>query len=77
VNNSPILRRAGPQTQKLVEEYVNSNGGLKPGKAFHTTGGQLRARYIIHAALPTWTGGTNNEMQKISEAYLECYKLAN
>jgi O-acetyl-ADP-ribose deacetylase (regulator of RNase III) len=40
------------------------------GEAVITTGGRLRARYVIHTVGPVWKGGNENE----SEILTSCYK---
>lgn len=44
-------------------------GGCKTGDAVITTGGKLRARYVIHTVGPIWHGGTQGE----DDLLLSCY----
>jgi O-acetyl-ADP-ribose deacetylase (regulator of RNase III) len=41
-----------------------------------TTGGNLKARYVIHTAGPIWHGGSGNEAALLRSAYYECLKVA-
>ncbi|MEM2995598.1 MAG: O-acetyl-ADP-ribose deacetylase [Candidatus Bathyarchaeia archaeon] len=73
-----IHRKGGP---KILEEckrirateYPN---GLPTGKAVITTGGNLKAKYVIHTVGPVWHGGTQGEPQLLAEAYRNSLKLA-
>lgn len=73
-----IHRKGGP---KILEEckrirateYPN---GLPTGKAVITTGGNLKAKYVIHTVGPVWHGGTHGEPQLLVEAYRNSLKLA-
>lgn len=73
-----IHRNGGP---KILEEckrirateYPN---GLPTGKAVITTGGNLKARYVIHTVGPIWRGGDHGEPELLAEAYCNSLKLA-
>ncbi|MCS7125112.1 MAG: O-acetyl-ADP-ribose deacetylase [Candidatus Bathyarchaeota archaeon] len=73
-----IHRKGGP---KILEEckrirateYPN---GLPTGKAVITTGGNLKAKYVIHTVGPVWQGGNHNEPELLAEAYRNSLKLA-
>ena len=41
-----------------------------------TTGGNLKARFVIHTVGPVWSGGNRNEAGLLKSAYLESLKLA-
>jgi O-acetyl-ADP-ribose deacetylase len=41
-----------------------------------TTGGELRARYVIHTVSPVWHGGAGREAELLESAYYESLKLA-
>ena len=54
-----IHRKGGP---KILEECKKIRkttwpAGLPTGKAIITTGGNLKARYVIHTVGPVWHGG--------------------
>jgi O-acetyl-ADP-ribose deacetylase (regulator of RNase III) len=60
-----IHRAGGPeilaQTRKL--------GGCEPGDAKITTGGRLKAGYVIHTVGPIWHGGNQGEPETLASAY--------
>ncbi|MDI6847519.1 MAG: O-acetyl-ADP-ribose deacetylase [Candidatus Bathyarchaeia archaeon] len=49
--------------------------GLPTGKAVITSGGNLKARYVIHTVGPVWRGGTHGEPELLAEAYHNSLKL--
>lgn len=51
-------------------------GGLPVSKAVITTGGNLKARNVIHTVGPIWNLGSNNEPELLREAYINCLDLA-
>ena len=51
--------------------------GLPTGKAVITTGGKLKARYVIHAVGPIWHGGHSNEPELLADCYRNSLDLAN
>lgn len=51
-------------------------GGLPTGEAVATTGGDMRARYVIHTVGPVWRGGGHGEAELLRKAYLSCLRLA-
>ena len=73
-----IHRRGGPS---LLEECKRLRarewpGGLPTGKAAVTTGGNLKAKYVIHTVGPVWRGGNQREPELLAEAYRNSLKLA-
>ena len=68
-----IHRAGGPMIMKECREI----GGCPTGKAVLTTGGNLNARYVIHAVGPIYRGGNNDESKLLAEAYRESLKLAS
>jgi O-acetyl-ADP-ribose deacetylase len=51
-------------------------GGCPTGQAVITTGGNLKAKYVIHTVGPVYRGGTRNEAKLLQSAYRESLKLA-
>lgn len=49
---------------------------MPTGEAVITTGGNLKARYVIHTVGPVWRGGTQGEAELLASAYRESLKLA-
>lgn len=52
-------------------------GGCPPGQAVITTGGNLKAKRVIHAVGPIYDGGTKGEAALLASAYLSSLKLAS
>ena len=70
-----IHRAGGPAILRECKEIVARQGRLPAGKAVITTGGDLKARYVIHTVGPVWHGGSGNEAELLRSAYCECLKL--
>jgi O-acetyl-ADP-ribose deacetylase (regulator of RNase III) len=68
-----IHRAGGP----AIMEACRKIGGCPTGKAVITTGGNLKARYVIHAVGPIYRDGTKGEAELLRSAYQECLKLAS
>jgi O-acetyl-ADP-ribose deacetylase (regulator of RNase III) len=71
-----IHRAGGP---KILEECRNirqQRGELPTGEAAITTGGNLKAQYVIHTVGPVWHGGTNDEDRLLANAYRNSLTLA-
>jgi O-acetyl-ADP-ribose deacetylase (regulator of RNase III) len=66
-----INRKGGPQIQK----QCNKIGGTFVGGAVRTTGGNLKAKYVIHAVGPRMGEGQENE--KLKNATLNSLKLTD
>ena len=50
--------------------------GLPTGKAVITSGGKLKAQYVIHTVGPIWRGGNRDEPRLLSDAYRNSLELA-
>ena len=50
--------------------------GLPTGKAVITSGGNLKAKYVIHTIGPVWMGGFHVEAELLKQAYKNSLKLA-
>ncbi len=68
-----IHRAGGP---KILEECIKT-GGCETGEAVITTGGNLRAKYVIHTVGPVYRDGRHNEPRLLENAYKNCLKLAS
>ncbi|MHA1695108.1 MAG: macro domain-containing protein [Candidatus Helarchaeota archaeon] len=66
-----IRRKGGP----AIQEECNKIGGTFVGGAVITTGGNLKARYVIHAVGPRM--GEGDEDNKLKNATLNSLKLAD
>ena len=71
-----IHRAGGPAILEECKKVVAQQGRLPTGKAVITTGGNLKAQYVIHTVGPIWHGGSRNESELLKSAYYECLKLA-
>jgi len=71
-----IHRAGGPAILEECKQIVERQGRLSTGKAVITTGGELKARYVIHTVGPVWSGGKNGEPELLACAYRESLKLA-
>ena len=62
-----IHRRGGPSI--MAETHRHYPQGCPTGQAVLTGGGDLSARYVIHAVGPIWRGGQHGEEQQLASAY--------
>jgi O-acetyl-ADP-ribose deacetylase (regulator of RNase III) len=67
-----IHRAGGPAIMKECRQI----GGCPTGEAVMTTGGNLKARYVIHTVGPIYRNGTQNEAHLLVSAYQNSLKLA-
>jgi O-acetyl-ADP-ribose deacetylase (regulator of RNase III) len=67
-----IHRAAGPEL--LVE--CRKLGGCETGFAKITRGYRLKARHVIHAVGPVWSGGRKNEQDLLASCYRTALGLA-
>jgi O-acetyl-ADP-ribose deacetylase (regulator of RNase III) len=68
-----IHRAGGPQ----ILEECRKIGGCPPGEARITSGGKLKAKYVIHAVGPIYRGGTQGEAETLASAYRNSLALAS
>lgn len=68
-----INRAGGPR----IQEEARKIGHCPTGKAVITTGGNLKARYVIHAVGPIYKDGRHGEPELLASAYRESLKLAS
>jgi len=71
-----IHRAGGPAILEDCKRIVARQGRLPTGKAVITTGGNLKAKYVIHTVGPVWRGGDTGEPELLASAYQESLKLA-
>jgi len=71
-----IHRAGGPAILEECKRIVARQGRLSTGRAVITTGGNLKAQYVIHTVGPIWHGGSGNGPELLRSAYYECLKLA-
>lgn len=71
-----IHRAGGPQILEECKAIVARQGRLPAGQAVITTGGRLKARYVIHTVGPVWRGGRFGESEVLACAYRSALNLA-
>lgn len=71
-----IHRAGGPQILEECKTYVAHHGRLPTGQAMVTSGGRLKARYVIHTVGPVWHGGDHHEDELLANAYRNSLTLA-
>ena len=67
-----IHKRAG----NLLLDECRKLGGCATGDAKITKGYNLKARHVIHAVGPVWSGGSKNEPELLKSCYLKCMEIA-
>ena len=67
-----IHRAGGPSIMAECRKI----GGCPTGQAVITTGGNLKAKQVIHTVGPVYQGGTKGEAELLRSAYLSSLKLA-
>ena len=67
-----IHRAGGPS----IMEECRKIGYCPTGQAVVTTGGNLKAKYVIHTVGPVYKGGAREEANLLKSAYLESLKQA-
>jgi O-acetyl-ADP-ribose deacetylase (regulator of RNase III) len=73
-----IHRRGGP---KILEECREIRArqwpsGLPAGNAVITSGGELKAKFVIHTVGPVWRGGSFGEKEVLRSCYWNSLNLA-
>jgi len=64
-----IHRAGGPQILEECKKIRNAQGSCAPGKAVITSGGKLKAKWVIHTVGPVWRGGNSNEPILLANCY--------
>ena len=68
-----IHRAGGP----AIEAEGRQLGGCPTGEARLTTGGNLKARYVIHTVGPVYQDGLHREPELLASCYRESLQLAS
>ncbi|MGD8565713.1 MAG: O-acetyl-ADP-ribose deacetylase [Candidatus Bathyarchaeota archaeon] len=73
-----IHRRGGPKILDECKELRRTRlpQGLPTGKAVITSGGNLKAKWVIHTVGPIWRGGNKGEAELLVNAYRNSLQLA-
>jgi O-acetyl-ADP-ribose deacetylase len=70
--NGAIHAKGGPR----IYEECRLIGGCAVGDAVMTSGGDLKARCVIHAVGPVWRGGDHDEAELLARAYRRSLAIA-
>ncbi|MFA6571645.1 MAG: O-acetyl-ADP-ribose deacetylase [Bacteroidota bacterium] len=71
-----IHRAAGNSLHTECMKIIETKGRCSAGEAVITGAGKMPCKFIIHTVGPIWKGGSNNEEQLLSIAYVNSLKLA-
>ena len=71
-----ISRRGGPAIQRESDEWVRQHGPVRTGSAAITSGGRLKARYVIHAVGPVYDG-TPRSAELLASAVRAALQMAD
>jgi O-acetyl-ADP-ribose deacetylase (regulator of RNase III) len=71
-----IHRAGGPAILEECRKIRDRQGGCATGEAVITTGGKLKAKYVIHTVGPVWQGGNKDEDRLLANAYRNSLILA-
>jgi O-acetyl-ADP-ribose deacetylase len=72
-----IHRAGGPQILEQCMAIRKRQGGCPTGEAVITTGGNLKAKFVIHTVGPVWSGNNENEELLLASAYRNSLALAS
>jgi O-acetyl-ADP-ribose deacetylase (regulator of RNase III) len=72
-----IHRAGGPAILEECKKIVARDGHLPPGEAVQTTGGRMRAAFVIHTVGPVWKDGMSGESGVLANAYRNSFRLAD
>ncbi len=72
-----IHRAGGPAILEECQQIISRRGRLPTGKAVITTGGNLKAKYVIHTVGPVWHGGSKGEPEALASADRDSLKVPN
>ncbi len=73
-----IHRKGGPQILYECKKIRQTKWpeGLPTGRSIATTGGDLKAKYVIHTVGPVWREGSHREPELLAQAYTSSLRLA-
>ncbi len=69
-----IHRRGGPEIMQDTDARYPQ--GCPTGSAVISTAGKLKAKHVIHAVGPVWSGGQRGEAELLAGAYRRSLELA-
>jgi O-acetyl-ADP-ribose deacetylase (regulator of RNase III) len=71
-----ISRKGGPTIQRESTAWVRQHGRVVTGSAAITSGGNLKARYVIHAVGPVYDG-TSRSAELLASAVRSALQMAD
>jgi O-acetyl-ADP-ribose deacetylase (regulator of RNase III) len=71
-----ISRQGGPSIQRESDAWVRQHGRVPTGSAAITSGGRLKARYVIHAVGPVYDG-TPRSAELLASAVRAALRMAD
>jgi O-acetyl-ADP-ribose deacetylase (regulator of RNase III) len=71
-----IHRAGGPAILEECRQIISRQGRLPTGEAVITTGGNLKAKHVIHTVGPVWHGGHSNEPELLASAYRQSLRIS-
>ena len=73
-----IHRAGGPRVLEACTRIRQTShpDGLPAGQAVITTGGSLKARWVVHTVGPVWHGGHRGEPEALRDCYLNSLSVA-
>ena len=73
-----IHRKGGPEILEECKKIRTTDWpeGLPTGNAVITTGGNLKAKHVIHTVGPVWRGGGDDESGLLADAYVNSLRIA-
>ena len=71
-----IHRAGGPKILDECKAIRAKQGGCPPGEAVITSGGSMKARFVIHTVGPVWHGGSYGEEAILANAYRNSLDIA-
>ena len=71
-----ISRKGGPAIQRESDAWVRQHGPVPTGSAAITSGGDLKARYVIHAVGPVYDG-TPRSAELLASAVRAALQMAD
>ena len=71
-----IHRAGGPKILEECRRIRQKRGELPTGEAVITSGGNLKARHVIHTVGPVWRAGMHDEDRLLGNAYRNSLTLA-
>ncbi len=77
-STEPYTAKEDPKSLKNANAYEQPNGPMACplGCATITSGGNLKAKHVIHTVGPIWRGGFYEEAKLLKQAYRSSLKLA-